>query len=160
MKQQIKSHKSNEARQARAEMDFVSLLEPVPIKFDLSTDEAHPDKSHFEYVFWYAYILYSELNADCDKEIKIEVEREKAKEIMTHLLEHQKSDHTSTHTPATHDDDDEEEIIGQGNDEEEKIGGEEIPIFENVDVQADFIDRLTDLRRIIKAHPDSFRLIK
>lgn len=89
------------------------------------------------------------------------MERERAKEIIAHLLENQRGVHSSVHTPTPHcNDDDEEEIIGQDDDEEEKIGGDETPIFENVDVQADFIDRLTDLRRVIKAHADSYKLIK
>jgi len=68
------------------EMDFVSVVDPKPLQFDLSTDENVADRSHFEFVFSYAFILYSELSEECLDEIEVEKMRQQAKNTVTLVL--------------------------------------------------------------------------
>ena len=127
------------------------MAEPKPSKFDILTDEKDADKSHFEYVFCYAIILYMNLGEDC-KELKIEKLRPQAKEFVEKMMSQGKAQPVTT-------DDDEEEKIGD-DDEEEIIGEKETSPHEDLDLQANFIDRLGDLRNSLKEIPYSHLLIK
>lgn len=156
IQKQKEANKGNKERQEKIQMDFVSIADPIPTPFDLKNDETDPDKSHFEYVFSYAMILFMELGEGCD-EIKIEEVRPKAKQIVEKLISD--SQKAASSALVQQDDDSEEEIITE-KEEEVQENPAQIPRHEDVQLNAHFIDRLVDLREIIKKNPKSYDLIK
>ncbi|CAI2375203.1 unnamed protein product [Moneuplotes crassus] len=151
---QKESNKGQKEKQIKEKMDFISIADPIPIEFDLESDDINPDKSPFEYVFCYAMIIFMEYGEGC-QEFKIEELRPKAKELVQKMINTPKEE-----KKCYEDDDEEEEIITETQEEEIEDTSISIPKHDDVLLHADFIDRLVNLRETIKKDPRSFELIK
>lgn len=113
----------------------------------MSTDDVDPNKSHYNYVFCFAMIMFLNLTNWCE-EIKVEEFRQRGKEF---LMEHLSQDNTEASTNAG---EDEEEIITET--EEESYQDR----VENFGLQANYIDQLVYLRNKLKTMERCSYLIK
>ena len=112
---------------------------PTPIKFDLSTDETDSEKSHFAYVFSYAWLLY---NAAVEEEIKEKDEnaklkkhdRNEAKQMVQEILEEPEI------SKLLSSEEDEEEMIYTTKDNDEY----------DLAKYANLVDHLSQLRASVK----------
>jgi hypothetical protein len=138
-------------KQAETKMDFISIVEPIPLKFELDSDETDPDKSPFEYVFCYALILYTEMGDGCE-EIEVEKMRPRAKKMVCDIIKE-----ASKVIKEVDEDDSEEEIITTAKSTKTK---DSVPQHEDISMNTNIIDNLVSLRENIKKSPKSFELIK
>mmetsp|Transcript_1886 Transcript_1886/g.2347 ORF Transcript_1886/g.2347 Transcript_1886/m.2347 type:complete len:171 (+) Transcript_1886:2173-2685(+) len=147
----------------------------------MTTDDENSEKSHFEYVFCYACLLYSAFNGDnlakelfpekmleedqnqCkEPEISQEDIRNRAKEMLISLCSLSLSSSTKQNSNVSSKEESKEKNKEKDNEDEEENITFESDNNESKDItlQVDFIDRLGELRETIKQLPTSIELIK
>jgi len=117
-------------------------IAPIPLKFDMATDEVNDEKSHFAYVYAYACCLYS---AAVEEEIKdvnedakqVKHDRNLAKKLIQEILE--EPEIKKLLQEDTSNEDGEEEIMPTVKDEEYDLAK-----------YANLVDHLTELRASVK----------
>lgn len=162
------NRKANE--RAETSLSGVSKVEPNPQKFSIDNDEICSDKSDFEYVYCYAYLLYTAFNGDnVNKElfpeewvrqelnewkqpkIKPEQTRQRAKELFLKLQENRPKSYMEESKSRIQDEEEEEEIITTK--QQENTDSE-------VQIQINFCNKLSYLREKIKSYPNYLEVIK